>query len=70
MPAGGGADSKFGYAESNENSVPYGLLKHVHMPEMAKTNERLIVHVSGDFKRDAVAQIGERAISLLRYPVR
>ncbi len=37
----GGADSKFGYAESNENLVPYGLLKHVHMPEMAKTIERL-----------------------------
>jgi N-acetyl-gamma-glutamyl-phosphate reductase len=37
----GGADSTFGYAESNENLVPYGLLKHVHMPEMAKTIERL-----------------------------
>ena len=37
----GGADSKFGYAESNENLLPYGLLKHVHMPEMAKTIERL-----------------------------
>jgi N-acetyl-gamma-glutamyl-phosphate reductase len=37
----GGGDSKFGYAESNENLVPYGLLKHVHMPEMAKTIERL-----------------------------
>ena len=37
----GGADSKFGYAESNENLVPYVLLKHVHMPEMAKTIERL-----------------------------
>ena len=37
----GGADSKFGYAESNENLVPYGLLKHVHMPEMAKTIELL-----------------------------
>jgi len=37
----GGADSKFGYAESNENLVPYGLLKHVHMPEIAKTIERL-----------------------------
>src|SRR3546814_3341744 len=29
------------YAESNENLVPYGLLKHVHMPEMARTIERL-----------------------------
>lgn len=37
----GGADSKFGYAESNENLVPYGLLKHVHMPEIAETIERL-----------------------------
>lgn len=37
----GGGDSKFGYAESNENLAPYGLLKHVHMPEMAKTIERL-----------------------------
>ena len=37
----GGADSRFGYAESNENLVPYGLLKHVHMPEMAETIERL-----------------------------
>jgi N-acetyl-gamma-glutamyl-phosphate reductase len=35
----GGADSKFGYAESNENLLPYGLLKHVHMPEIAKTIE-------------------------------
>lgn len=37
----GGADSKFGYAESNENLMPYGLLEHVHMPEMATTIERL-----------------------------
>lgn len=37
----GGGDSKFGYAESNENLQPYGLLKHVHMPEIAKTIERL-----------------------------
>ena len=37
----GGADSKFGYAESNENLLPYGLLEHVHMPEIAKTIERL-----------------------------
>ncbi len=39
--AGRGGDSKFGYAESNENLVPYGLLKHTHMPEMATTIERL-----------------------------
>lgn len=37
----GGADSRFGYAESNENLVPYSLLKHTHMPEMARTIERL-----------------------------
>ena len=37
----GGADSRFGFAESNENLQPYGLLQHVHMPEMAKTIERL-----------------------------
>jgi N-acetyl-gamma-glutamyl-phosphate reductase len=37
----GGADSRFGYAESNENLVPYGLLKHVHMPEIARTIEQL-----------------------------
>ena len=37
----GGGDSRFGFAESNENLVPYGLLRHVHMPEMARTIERL-----------------------------
>ncbi|WP_375691205.1 N-acetyl-gamma-glutamyl-phosphate reductase [Pseudooceanicola sp. LIPI14-2-Ac024] len=37
----GGADSRFGFAESNENLQPYGLLKHTHMPEMATTIERL-----------------------------
>lgn len=37
----GGGDNKFGYAESNENLIPYGLLKHVHMPEIASTIERL-----------------------------
>lgn len=39
--AGRGGDSTFGYAESNENLVPYGLLKHVHMPEIARTIEQL-----------------------------
>src|SRR6202012_6156963 len=33
----GGGDSKFGYAESNENLVPYGLLKHTQMPEKGRT---------------------------------
>jgi len=37
----GGGDSRFGYVESNENLVPYGLLKHTHMPEMATTIARL-----------------------------
>lgn len=37
----GGNDSRFGYAENNENLIPYGLLKHVHMPEIAETIERL-----------------------------
>lgn len=37
----GGSDTKFGYADSNENLQPYGLLKHVHMPEIAKTIEQL-----------------------------
>jgi N-acetyl-gamma-glutamyl-phosphate reductase len=39
--AGRGGDSTFGYAESNENLVPYRLLKHVHMPEIARTIEQL-----------------------------
>ncbi|MCD1618870.1 N-acetyl-gamma-glutamyl-phosphate reductase [Salipiger marinus] len=37
----GGADNRFGYAETNENLQPYGLLRHVHMPEMARTIEGL-----------------------------
>ncbi|HBM57912.1 MAG TPA: N-acetyl-gamma-glutamyl-phosphate reductase [Citreicella sp.] len=37
----GGADTRFGYAETNENLQPYGLLRHVHMPEMARTIEAL-----------------------------
>jgi len=37
----GGGDSKFGYAEVNEDLAPYGLLKHVHMPEIARTIERV-----------------------------
>jgi N-acetyl-gamma-glutamyl-phosphate reductase len=39
--AGRGGDSKFGYAETNENLIPYGLLKHVHMPEIIATIEKL-----------------------------
>jgi N-acetyl-gamma-glutamyl-phosphate reductase len=37
----GGGENKFGYAEVNEDLAPYGLLKHVHMPEIATTIERL-----------------------------
>ena len=37
----GGGDSRFGYAETNENLQPYGLLQHVHMPEMETTIEQL-----------------------------
>ena len=37
----GGGDTKFGFAETNENLVPYGLLQHTHMPEMARTIEEL-----------------------------
>lgn len=33
----GGGDTRFGFAESNENLQPYGLLNHVHMPEMTTT---------------------------------
>ena len=37
----GGSENKFGYAEVNEDLSPYGVLKHVHMPEIAKTIESL-----------------------------
>jgi len=39
--AGRGGGGGFAYAASNENLVPYGLLRHVHMPEMVTTIERL-----------------------------
>src|SRR4051812_31861518 len=32
----GGGDSKFGYAEVNEDLTAYGLLKHAHLFEMSK----------------------------------
>ncbi len=35
--AGRGGGDGFGYATTNENLQPYGLLKHVHMPEMETT---------------------------------
>lgn len=37
----GGSDSKFGYAECNEDVVAYGLLKHTHMPEIRATIRQL-----------------------------
>jgi N-acetyl-gamma-glutamyl-phosphate reductase len=33
----GGGDSKFGYAEVNEDVAAYALLKHAHVPEMTST---------------------------------
>jgi N-acetyl-gamma-glutamyl-phosphate reductase len=33
----GGGDSKFGYAEVNEDVSVYGLLKHAHVPEITST---------------------------------
>jgi len=40
----GGGDSKFSYAEVNEDVAPYGLLKHTHMPEISST----IKQIAGD----------------------
>lgn len=37
----GGGDSKFGYAECNEDLTAYGLLKHTHMPEIMATIDKL-----------------------------
>jgi N-acetyl-gamma-glutamyl-phosphate reductase len=37
----GGGDSKFGYAELNEDVSAYGLLKHAHVPEMTKALTQL-----------------------------
>lgn len=37
----GGGDSKFGYAECNEDLSAYGLLQHVHMPEIRATIREL-----------------------------
>ncbi len=43
----GGGDSKFTYAECNEDLAAYGLLKHVHMPEIAATIDLLSGGTSG-----------------------
>ena len=37
----GGGSSSFGYAECNEDVGAYGLLRHVHMPEMSATIREL-----------------------------
>jgi len=37
----GGGENRFGYAEVNEDLSPYGLLQHVHMPEIARTIEAM-----------------------------
>ncbi len=37
----GGGDSKFGYAEVNEDMAAYGLLKHTHMPEITATISKI-----------------------------
>jgi N-acetyl-gamma-glutamyl-phosphate reductase len=37
----GGGDSKFGYAECNEDLAVYSLLKHAHMPEISSTIKAL-----------------------------
>jgi N-acetyl-gamma-glutamyl-phosphate reductase len=37
----GGGDSKFGFADCNEDVAAYGLLRHVHMPEMSATIREL-----------------------------
>ncbi|HEV7299478.1 MAG TPA: N-acetyl-gamma-glutamyl-phosphate reductase [Tepidisphaeraceae bacterium] len=50
--AGRGGGSTFGYAEVNEDVSPYGLLKHVHVPEMTK----------------ALTQIGNAAATLVFTP--
>ena len=36
-----GGESRFGYADVNEDLSPYSVLAHVHMPEIAKTIEGL-----------------------------
>ncbi len=37
----GGGEATMGYGEFNEDLSPYSLLKHVHMPEIAKTIDRI-----------------------------
>ncbi len=37
----GGGENRFGYAEVNEDLSPYGVLEHVHLPEIARTIEAI-----------------------------
>jgi N-acetyl-gamma-glutamyl-phosphate reductase len=39
--AGRGGSSTFGYAETNEDVMPYALLKHAHVPEMTSALSQL-----------------------------
>jgi N-acetyl-gamma-glutamyl-phosphate reductase len=39
--AGRGGGGALGYAETNDNLIPYGLLEHTHMPELAMSIEQL-----------------------------
>jgi N-acetyl-gamma-glutamyl-phosphate reductase len=43
----GGGDSKFGFAEVNEDFAAYGLLKHTHMPEISATIKTIAGTESG-----------------------
>jgi N-acetyl-gamma-glutamyl-phosphate reductase len=52
----GGGDSKFGFAEVNEDLVAYGLLNHVHVPEMVATINALAQHSSPKTEQSKTAQ--------------
>lgn len=43
----GGGESKFGFAEVNEDFSAYGLLKHTHMPEISSTIKTIAGTESG-----------------------
>ncbi len=43
----GGGESKFGYAEVNEDVAAYGLLKHTHMPEISATIKAIAGNTGG-----------------------
>jgi N-acetyl-gamma-glutamyl-phosphate reductase len=46
----GGGDSKFGYAEVNEDVMAYGLLKHAHVPEIRATIETVAKGAASDLR--------------------